>query len=114
MNATTNTTPVKMNLADAAARTAELKKQLDAIQGVFPELAKRTNLEIKIGEKGYLYITDPSFKAVSKAGKNYVAGLNMNVDVAKTLFNNDEILGKIRSFLATDMTTPVNEFNLTA
>lgn len=117
MTTNTNTTTANndsLSLGDAAARQAKLKKELEGIQKVFPELAKRCELEIRVGEKGYLYITDPSFKAISKAGKEYQVGINMNVAVAKTFLNNDAILNKVRAFLKTDMQTPVSEFNLTA
>lgn len=61
---------------------------------------------ITVNKNGGLYVKDPTFKAWSdKKNKEYVAGLNMDMKVARELFNNEELLQEIRNFINQDDTT---------
>lgn len=96
-----------MNPEERAKHHAELARQLAAIERVAPELAskkKTTNRILKIGDKGGVYLVDPTFIAYSeKKKKNYVAGVNMNKEVFKALFGNPEIVDLCVRFAQTEM-----------
>lgn len=56
---------------------------------------------VKLNTSGGLFVTDPTFKAWSaRLSKQYTAGVNLDINVARALFNNDELLKEIRQFLA--------------
>ena len=58
---------------------------------------KRT---ITVNKNGGLFFKDPNFKAWShKKQKEYVAGINMDMSIARELFNNEELLQEIRDFV---------------
>jgi len=58
---------------------------------------KRT---ISVNKNGGLYVKDPTFKAWSKTkNKEYTAGLNIDMNVARALFNNPELLEEIKTFI---------------
>lgn len=70
---------------------AQLATQQNAING---------GLIVKKNNKGGLFIRHTSFKEWStKHDKEYVAGINMNFNTAKALFNNPELLEQIKDLL---------------
>lgn len=96
---------MSMTKEQAQKKALELQKQLMTLAKSFPDLAKTAKKTpraqvIKKNKHGGLYVTDPSFKTLSKAGKEYTAGINLDWDVAKSLFTNDELIGKIKNFIS--------------
>jgi len=58
---------------------------------------------ITVNKNGGLFFKDPEFKAWSaKKSKEYIAGINMDMKIARQLFNNPELLEEIREFINQD------------
>ena len=58
---------------------------------------------ITVNKNKGLYFKHPEFKAWSdNKQKEYIAGINMDMNVAKALFNNVELLAEIKEFVNND------------
>lgn len=73
---------------------------IDALKAAGERIIKRT-------EKGGLYVKDAIFRATSKTGNEYVAGLNVQWEVAQALFSNPAFLNAIASYVASNPPIPV-------
>jgi len=83
-------TQTKTQLED---EIAALKAQIAAQNGL--------GLMVKVNASGGAYIRHQSFKAWSdKKDKEYTAGINMNMRVAKALFSNLDLCKEIAEKLA--------------
>jgi hypothetical protein len=94
-----------MKLQDVTTLSREeAQRQLEAIAKQFPELTKKKTERkriIKVTEKGGLFISDPTMVAKSKAGREYIAGVNVHsLEAAKALFLNDVLLAEVKMVLS--------------
>lgn len=87
------------------AKQQELQAQLKKIQDVLgtSKKARETKDALKLNKNGGLYFKDSALRAVSqKDGKEYCPSFNLNFEQARALFNNQEVIEKVRAFVNDD------------
>lgn len=93
--------------AASVANLISIDEALDALEVIKDAEKSVGERIIKRTEKGGLYVKDASFLATSKTGNEYVAGLNVQWEVAQALFSNPALLNAIASYVASNPPIPV-------
>lgn len=85
------TADIVAQLSAGKLTPAEATKMLEGMQ------KQGAGMLVKFNQSGGVYVKHPSFKAISKEGKPYVAGINLDRGVAQALFGDASTLEAVRA-----------------
>ena len=87
-------------LLDSGMSEVDAIQQIMSAAGLTIQKKREVKRTISVNKNGGLYFKDPAFKAWSTAkNKEYIAGINMDMKVAKALFNDVELLAQLKDFV---------------